>query len=105
MSIMRPIPFSICSRRSGKGRKMAKDVADVPGIGRVEMKARICHTDDCCPTVYATGRDTYLVQGYTVPGDEALRTLGVPVGEGVVEVPRELLLGLLADEGEAAPTI
>jgi hypothetical protein len=76
---------------------MTKRVVDVPGMGPVEMKARICHTDDCCPAIYETERRTYLVQGYTLPCSEAQRALGVPVGEGVVEVPRELLLDLLPE--------
>lgn len=76
---------------------MAKRAFDVPGMGRVEMKARMCHTDDCCPTVYETERRTYLVQGYTLPDAEAHRALGIPAGESVVEIPRELLLNLLGE--------
>ena len=81
---------------------MTKRVVEVPGMGRVEMKARICHTDDCCPAIYETERQTYLVQGYTLPSSEAQRALGVPRGEGVVEIPRELLLSLLGESGGLA---
>ena len=81
---------------------MRKKAAEVPGMGRVEVKARLCHTDDCCPTVYATERRTYLVQGYTLEGGEAEQALGIPPGESIVEVPRELLLQLLAGEADAA---
>lgn len=81
---------------------MTKKVAEVPGMGRMEVKARLCHTDDCCPTIYETERRTYVVQGYTLEGGEAVRALGVPPGESVVEVPRELLLKFIAGKGEPA---
>ncbi|MDQ3708059.1 MAG: hypothetical protein M3387_01915 [Actinomycetota bacterium] len=43
-----------------------------------------------CPTVYATDRGTYVVQGYTVgSGEDA--GLDVPSGEALVEVPAGLL--------------
>jgi hypothetical protein len=82
---------------------MSSKVAVVPGIGRVEVIARLCHTDDCCPTVYATERRTYLVQGYVLHGGEAEQALGIPQGESIVEVPRELLLQLMAGQIESAP--
>lgn len=44
-----------------------------------------------CPTVYATDRDTFVVQGWTVSDREALSWLSVPDGETVVEIPRSLL--------------
>ncbi|MET7396950.1 hypothetical protein ABZS66_26050 [Dactylosporangium sp. NPDC005572] len=39
-----------------------------------------------CPTVYATDRDTVLVQGNAVTG------FAVPDGELLVEIPRDLLI-------------
>jgi hypothetical protein len=81
---------------------MPRKVAEIPGVGRVEAMARLCHTDDCCPTVYATDRRTYLVQGYTLEGGHAEQALGIPPGESIVEVPRELLLQLLADQAGQA---
>lgn len=47
-----------------------------------------------CPTVYATDRDTYVVQGFEISDSEALAALRLPSGEAAVEVPRELLLTL-----------
>jgi hypothetical protein len=48
-------------------------------------------TRDTCPTLYATDRDTYVVQGYLVTDPEALGEMDIPVGETAVEVPAELL--------------
>ena len=78
---------------------MTSDAAYVAGMGRVQVKARICHTDDCCPTIYQTERNTYLVQGYTVSGGDAEKALGIPPGEAVVEIPRELLAAFLPEGG------
>ncbi|HKN50615.1 MAG TPA: hypothetical protein VJ010_10360 [Actinomycetota bacterium] len=45
-----------------------------------------------CPTLYATDRDTYVVQGWTVTDPEALGDLrDVLEGESFVEIPKELL--------------
>ncbi|WP_027945947.1 hypothetical protein [Amycolatopsis taiwanensis] len=49
-----------------------------------------------CPTVYATDRDTYLVQGSIVTDEEALAELrrhgnGIPDHETVVEIPKDLV--------------
>jgi len=43
------------------------------------------------PTLYATDRDTFLVQGWKVSDAEALAQLNVPDHETVIEVPRALL--------------
>ena len=43
------------------------------------------------PTLYATDRDTYLVQGWRVRDTEALAGMNVPAHETVVEIPRALL--------------
>jgi hypothetical protein len=77
---------------------MTSDVAHVSGMGRVQVKARICHTDDCCPAIYETERHTYLVQGYTLSGGDAEKALGIPPGEGIVEISRELLAALRPEE-------
>lgn len=45
----------------------------------------LCGTGTC-PTIYATDRDTVLVQGTAATGHT------VPEGELLVEIPRELLL-------------
>ena len=45
-----------------------------------------------CPTLYATDRDTFVVQGWTVTDLEALGDLrDVLPGETFVEVPKALL--------------
>ncbi|CAN5233181.1 hypothetical protein BH20ACT9_BH20ACT9_12020 [soil metagenome] len=58
-----------------------------------------------CPTVYATDRGTYVVQGYTVgSGEDA--GLEVPSGEALVEVPAGLLheLRLRAEASDGGGT-
>lgn len=48
--------------------------------------------DGQCPTLYATDRGTYVVQGNMVADPDALADLRhVLPGETVVEIPRELL--------------
>lgn len=44
-----------------------------------------------CPTLYATDRDTFVIQGWKVTDPEALGTLDLPDHETAVEVPRALL--------------
>lgn len=49
-----------------------------------------------CPTIYATERDTYLVQGDRVTDAEALATVGgygngIPAHETLVEIPTGLV--------------
>jgi hypothetical protein len=47
-----------------------------------------------CPQLYATDRDTYVVQGYVVTDPEALATArerGLPDDETLVEIPKALL--------------
>jgi hypothetical protein len=43
--------------------------------------------DDTCPTLYATDRGTFVVQGYVVKDSDVT----LPEGEALVEVPAELL--------------
>jgi hypothetical protein len=43
-----------------------------------------------CPTLYATDRDTYLVQGWKIFANDLLMQLDVPEGQTAVEVPTEL---------------
>ena len=45
-----------------------------------------------CPTLYATDRGTYVVQGWTVTDPEALGDLrNVLQGESFVDIPKEML--------------
>lgn len=43
------------------------------------------------PTLYATDRGTFVVQGWRVTDTEALTTLDIPGHETVVEIPAALL--------------
>lgn len=43
------------------------------------------------PTVYATDRGTYVVQGWRVLDEEALASMTVPDHETAVEIPAALL--------------
>ena len=54
-------------------------------------------TPNDSPTLYATDRDTYLVQGYLVD-PEALAQMRIPNGETVVEVPKRLMRYLPPEE-------
>jgi hypothetical protein len=44
-----------------------------------------------CPSVYATDRGTWVIQGYRVDDAEALSMMDIPPHETVVEIPVELL--------------
>jgi hypothetical protein len=74
------------------------------GLGPLQIKITICHTDSCCPTIYETGRGRLLVQGFVVDDPAALRALGLPPGETVVEVPSELLRQFGAAAGSPGPS-
>ncbi|MEV0445701.1 hypothetical protein AB0I84_17705 [Streptomyces spectabilis] len=50
-----------------------------------------------CPTLYATDRDTYLVQGWKIFANDLLMQLTIPEGETAVEVPTELFEHLEKD--------
>ncbi|WP_369173478.1 hypothetical protein AB5J49_38450 [Streptomyces sp. R28] len=50
-----------------------------------------------CPTLYATDRDTYLVQGWKIFANELLMQLDISEGETAVEVPTELFEHLTKD--------
>ncbi|OEV03776.1 hypothetical protein AN219_38090 [Streptomyces nanshensis] len=50
-----------------------------------------------CPTLYATDRDTYLVQGWVVFANDLLMQLDLPEGQAAVEVPTELFEHLEKD--------
>ncbi|MFD9030106.1 hypothetical protein ACFVZW_02900 [Streptomyces sp. NPDC059567] len=50
-----------------------------------------------CPTLYATDRDTYLVQGWKIFANDLLMQLDIPEGQTAVEVPTELFEHLTAD--------
>jgi hypothetical protein len=43
------------------------------------------------PTLYATDRGTYVIQGWQVVDTEALAQMDIPAHETCVEVPRALI--------------
>jgi hypothetical protein len=49
------------------------------------------------PTLYATDRDTYIVQGYVVTEDDRLNLLDLSADETVVEVYADLFAYLVED--------
>ncbi|MFD7501649.1 hypothetical protein [Streptomyces sp. NPDC059850] len=57
---------------------------------KVSKLVSTCDIKDC-PTIYATDRDTLLVQG-EVPTDHGLT---IPAHEGIVEIPMQLILDLI----------
>lgn len=60
------------------------------------MRLEVLRSESCgggtCPTLYATDRGTFVVQGYILDG-ETLREMGLPEGEAAVEIPRSLFGG------------
>jgi len=44
-----------------------------------------------CPSVYATDRGTYVIQGWRVADAQALEQLDIPTHETVIEIPAALL--------------
>ncbi|MGW6941782.1 hypothetical protein ACWGF3_22675 [Streptomyces xanthophaeus] len=50
-----------------------------------------------CPTLYATDRETYLVQGWRIYANDLLMQLDIPLGHTAVEVPTELFEHLTKD--------
>lgn len=43
------------------------------------------------PTLYATDRDTYVIQGWKVTDSEALSQMRIPENETCIEVPKGLM--------------
>ncbi|MEV5709721.1 hypothetical protein [Actinoallomurus sp. NPDC052274] len=68
------------------------------------MRLRFLGTDSQvgqCPTLYATDRGTYVVQGWKVTDPDALADLrDVLEGETFVEIPKELLRFAANDKPE-----
>ncbi|MFI1017630.1 hypothetical protein [Streptomyces sp. NPDC020965] len=60
---------------------------------KVTKLVSTCELKDC-PTLYATDRDTLLVQGETPP-DHGLR---IPAHESLVEIPMDLIRRAIRDK-------
>lgn len=43
------------------------------------------------PTLYKTDRGSWLVQGWIVTDEDALKQMGIPAGETVVEIPDRMI--------------
>jgi hypothetical protein len=43
------------------------------------------------PTLYRSDRGSWVVQGWTVTDQEALRQMSIPEGEGCVEIPDRMI--------------
>jgi hypothetical protein len=54
------------------------------------------------PTLYDTGEDMYVIQGWTIDDPETLAQLTVPGGEGVLMVPKALMKHLPKEDDAAA---
>jgi hypothetical protein len=52
---------------------------------------------DQSPTLYATDRDTYVVQGWIVTDPQVIAVIAVADDEDIVEVPAELMVHLAKD--------
>jgi hypothetical protein len=75
-----------------------KDPVGDPSPERVVILTAVaarCNAGEC-PTLYRTSRGTLVVQGYRFEPAEAGMT--VPDGEGMVEIPPELLAELARTE-------
>ncbi|MFD7939013.1 hypothetical protein ACFV4T_31575 [Streptomyces sp. NPDC059755] len=69
------------------------------------MKLRLLGTNSTggdCPTLYATDRESYIVQGWQLFANELLMQLDIGEGETAVEVPTELFKHLRKDGLPAA---
>jgi hypothetical protein len=52
---------------------------------------------DQSPTLYATDRDTYIVQGWIVTDSQVIAAIAVADDEDIVEVPAKLMVHLAKD--------
>ncbi|MET7458376.1 hypothetical protein ABZT03_42435 [Streptomyces sp. NPDC005574] len=71
------------------------------------MKLRFLGTNSTggdCPTLYATDRDSYIVQGWQLFANELTMQLDLPQDETAVEVPTELF-DHLSNDGLPARSI
>jgi hypothetical protein len=66
---------------------------DVDGAPGLTMLATSC-ASGTCPTIFESDRGTYVIQGYAVDAGRAGVTLAPD--ELLVEIPAELLAGILA---------
>jgi hypothetical protein len=57
---------------------------------RLKLVRGSCEDAGRCPTVYQTERDSVVVQGYALAGEEA--GIDLPDGELLVEIPADLLI-------------
>jgi hypothetical protein len=97
--VMRRMP-SVLTSVLAQAHDGSATLANVPREGKI-MKITFLGKDSTpndSPTLYATDRESYLVQGYVVTDPEALAQMRIPEGEAVVEVPKVLMKYLPPEE-------
>ncbi|SDU77082.1 hypothetical protein [Jiangella alkaliphila] len=60
---------------------------------------------DGCPTLYATDRDSYVIQGWRVADPTAVAGLQLGANETCIEVPSRLLTALEVPKGPASTEV
>jgi hypothetical protein len=55
-------------------------------VSRVDGTCR----DGTCPTIYATDRGTFVIQGFLVDASDVDHGIALAAGEALVEIPGEL---------------
>lgn len=64
-------------------------------LKNITPEAFLCHTKDCCPAVYESGNDSYVIVGKVLPASALEQLKGrVADDELVIEVPRGMIDGL-----------
>jgi hypothetical protein len=84
---------------NSKGSKWILDTSNIATKGRImEIRFLGKETEHLnSPTLYATDRGSYLIQGWKVTDPEILSKLDMPEGETVVEVYARLIAHLVKD--------
>jgi len=87
-------------RRSEKRQSQMTDiVAAVHTAPALTLLATTC-ASGTCPTIFKSDRGTYVIQGYAVDAAQAGVTLAHD--ELLIEIPTELLAGIVAQESAAS---
>jgi hypothetical protein len=89
-SLLQTIATNCLTRKSGR----SKLDGQVRLLERTAVKLTLLGTESVhgdCPTLYATDRDTYVVQGLRVTDPDALGAMQIPGHETAVEIPAGLL--------------
>jgi hypothetical protein len=82
-------------RPTGKGTYFMKNI----DASALTLLATTC-ASGTCPTIFKSDRGTYVIQGYAVNAAQAGVTLAHD--ELLIEIPSELLAGIVAQESAAS---